>query len=271
MAAAHRRSPELSANLTSTVRALVNLGVLVVLARGDVRGLFGDGRRALWGRAFFGATALLCYFAAIHLTSAGEAAFLNQTSAVWVAALAPLVLGERTPAWTWLAIVGSVVGAGMLAHPRPDEGLGVGRVLGLVSGLLAAGAYVSLRRASASNPARVVVFYFTVVSTVIAGSLAVVEGAPPPTDPLTWAFLVGAGVTATLAQLEMTEAYTIGPASTMAAVGAATPMLTALSAWIFLGDTPDTFARAGMAVLLASGVAMPLVSASDLRRRASST
>lgn len=259
VAIAHARDPSLSTTVTSAGRAVVNLLLLVVLARFDVRSLLGDGRNALWGRGVFGAGALLCYFASIERLSMGEAAFLNQTSAVWVAAASPLLLGERPRATIWLAILGSLAGVALLSHPRPVEGDLSGRVLGLVSGLLAAGAYLSIRRASATNPAAVIVFYFTLVATVASLGLAVFEGASVPTDPVVWACLFGAGASATWAQLAMTDAYRIGPAATVAAVGATGPLMTAVAGWLLLGQAPDGRALVGMAVLVVTGVVLPVV------------
>lgn len=259
VAVAHARDPGLSTTVTSAGRALVNLVLLVALARLDVRSLLGDGRAALWGRGAFGAGALLCYFASIERLSMGEAAFLNQTSAVWVAVASPLLLGERPRASIWLAILGSLAGVALLGHPRSTEGDLSGRILGVTSGLLAAGAYLSIRRASATNAPAVIVFYFTLVATVVSILLALVEGVRLPTDPVVWACLVGAGASATWAQLSMTEAYRTGPAATVAAVGATGPLMTAVAGWAVLGQAPDARALLGMGVLVVTGVVLPLV------------
>jgi drug/metabolite transporter (DMT)-like permease len=259
VAVAHARDPGLSTTITSAGRAVVNLVLLVALARFDVRSLLGDGRGALWGRGVFGAGALLCYFASIERLSMGEAAFLNQTSAVWVAAASPLLLGERPRAAIWLAIVGSLAGVALLGQPRAVDGDVAGRMLGVTSGLLAAGAYLSIRRASATNAPAVIVFYFTLVATVASVGLALVEGARLPTDPVVWVCLFGAGATATWAQLSMTEAYRSGPAATVAAVGATGPLMTALAGWLVLGQAPDGRALIGMGVLVVTGIVLPIV------------
>jgi S-adenosylmethionine uptake transporter len=252
---AHRHDPTLSTAVTSAVRAGVNLLLLVVLSARDPRALLGDGRAALWARGVFGGVAMLTYFAALETLSAGEAAFLNQTSAVWVALGAPLLLGERVGGVAWAAVLGSVGGVALLAHPREADGFA--RFLGLFSGLSAAAAYLSIRRAGTTNGPRVVVFYFTLVSTVLAVTVALATGAPLPRDAVTLALLTAAGVSATFAQLLMTEAYRVGRAAPVAAAGAASPLITTLLAWLVLGQVPDVRALAGMGVLCVTGVAMP--------------
>lgn len=262
--AAHARDPDLSTFVTSAVRSSVNLVAIVILAGGSPRALLGDGRRSLWARGVLGGFSLLTYFGALSRVGVGEAAFLNQTSAVWVAILAPLVLRERTSSLVWVAVVGSLVGVGLLAHPRADMADLVGRALGLASGAFAAGAYLSIRRASASNTGLTIVFYFTLVSSLASLSLAAGLGVDLPEDPLVWAFLCGSGLAATFAQLIMTAAYRIGRAAPVAAAGAASPLLNTLLAWQVLGQVPDAWAWAGMAVLSITGIALPF--AAERRR-----
>lgn len=255
---AHRWEPSLSTFVISAVRAVVNLAVLVAMARGNIRLLFGDMRMALWARGVTGAGALITYFGALEHLGVGEAAFLNQTSAIWVAALAPFVLGERTRALTWLAILGSVAGVALLAHPRADAEM-LGRGLGLASGLCAAGAYLAVRRATDSNPAITIVFYFTLLSSLVAIVLAVVTGASLPQTWPVWLCLAGAGVAATLGQLFMTRSYQSGPAALMSATSAASPLMTTLAGWWLLGQVPDDAGRVGMGILVFTSVVLPLV------------
>ena len=142
--AAHRGEPGLSSIASSAVRSAVNLAIILVVARGSVARLLGDRRPALWLRGVAGAIALLTYFAALPRIGVGEAAFLNNTSAFWVAALSPWLLAERAAAGA-IRIAGTDAGA---LHPGarrklglhfvPEERLGRGAVptLGLAHNLL---------------------------------------------------------------------------------------------------------------------------------------
>lgn len=255
--AAHQRAPELSPWVTSAWRAGVNLTALFLLARGRGALLWGDRRPALWVRGATGALSMITYFGALAYLSVGEAAFLNQTSAVWVSLLGPFVLAEPTGGLVWVAVLGSLGGLSLLAAPREVPGDLLGRALGLGSGFAAALAYLSVRRASASNPAIAVIFYFTLMSAVIAVIGALLTGASWPRDPVVLALLVGSGLCATLAQLGMTRAYTISKAAPVAAASAASPLFSTLMGAAFLGQVPDGRARIGMAVLLLTGMVLP--------------
>lgn len=260
--AAHARDPNLSTLVTSAFRAGVNLLALVVLARGDLRLLLGDGRRALWIRGVLGGLSLVTYFSSLAHLGVGQAAFMNQTSAVWVALLAPVLLGEPTARTVWFAVGCSLVGVALLAEPSPDlSGELLGRGMGLASGLCAAGAYLSVRKAGATNRPITIVFYFTLVAALGSGTAAIALREPVPQDPVTLACLVGAGIAATFGQLIMTEAYRIGRAGPIAAAGAAGPLFSTLLGWLVLGQAPDARAAAGMALLLFSGIGLPLLAA----------
>ena len=265
---AHAAEPALSTVASSGVRSVVNLVVIVLFARGRIGWLFGDARLALWTRGAAGAIALLTYFAAVPRVGIGEASFLNNTSAFWVAALAPTLLGEPARRSTWIAVVVSLVGLALLGLPRGGApGDDLGRGLGALSGLAAAFAYLSVRRASASNPAEVIVFYFILTSTLASVGLGLVTEVTWPARASTWAWLVAAGIAATVGQLTMTRAYQMGEAAPLAALSTASPLMSAVAGVSLLGERPDGRAVVGMVVLAVAGVGLPLWSAARDRRR----
>lgn len=269
---AHAVEPGLSTAAASLLRSGVNLALLVVWTRGAPALLVGDltpvrdatGRVVarpllpLLVRGLSGGVALMTYFASISLLSAGEAAFLNQTSAAWTALLGPYVVGEPTGLAGWVVVGGSLVGVLLLAHPRAGVDDAAGRTLGLVSGLSAAIAYLSIRRA-AQQPPTVIVAWFTATSTVLASAWMLATGAHLPTTPSAWGWLTLAGVAATVAQILMTQAYHRGRLALIAAAGATSPMLTALGGWALLGQAPDRAGMVGMGVLAVFGMVVPFM------------
>lgn len=267
--AAHQREPALSTLMMSAIRSGVNLVALVVLARGDTRLLLGDGRRALWIRGVLGGVSLVSYFTALAHVGVGEAAFLNQTSAVWVAIFAPVFLAEPTGALVWLAVACSLVGVSLLSAPvaGAPPGDAFGRAVGLFSGLTSAGAYLSVRRAGATNKPITIVFYFTLVAALGTTIGCVVRHEALPRDPVTLGLMVGAGLSATVAQLIMTEAYRVGRAGPVAAAGAAGPLFSTVLGAVFLGQVPDKHAAVGMAILLVSAVLLPFLAARSAAAR----
>lgn len=285
---AHRMQPELSTALISFIRALVNLGVLVALSWREPSALLGDKRPALFTRGVAGAVALLAYFGALARIGLGEAAFLNQTSAFWVALLMPLFLKEKFSNTAWVALVGAMGGMGllsvprtwlespevllpgtssdnltaalsMLLHPATFGAEGLGRLLGAASGFLAALAYVSVRTASATNTPNTIVFYFTGISVLACLPILATEPMVWPADAAVWACLILTGLAATFAQLVMTRAWQLGPTSTIVVVGYSGPLSSALLGLLFLDQTTDVWGLMGMGLILVCGIALPLM------------
>lgn len=255
VAQAHRTDAALGTGTTTFTRAVVNLLMLLVLVRGDWRALVGDARPALWVRGLAGTAALMAYFAAVPRVGLGESAFLNHTSTFWVALLAPRVLGEPTRAGTWAAVAAGLVGLGLLLEPGAGDP--TGRWLGGVSGVFAAVAYLAIRSAAAEVSAVTTVAWFAGLSSVLAGGLALTEAWPR--DPRTWAWLVGAGAFATVAQLAMTRAYQLAPAAVVAAVAAAAPLFSALWDWLWLDRVPGPRGLVGMAALVLASSVLPFI------------
>ncbi len=254
-----QRDVSLDPAMTSAVRATVSAVLLVGLVRGDLRLLLGDGRPALWVRGFAGGAALLTYFYSLSSLGVGEAAFLNQTSGLWVALLAPLVVGEPTFRWVWIAGALSLTGMGLLAHPRHDAELAA-RLLGLSSGVAAAVAYLAIRAGGRGLRAETMIFYFSTIGAALSLVLVVVRGAGLPRAPETWGWMFGAGAFATLGQLTMTRAYLLAPAAPMAATSAAGPLIAALLGWWWLDQSPDVAGMVGMALIFLASVLLPLLS-----------
>lgn len=265
--AASLADPTLSSTVISFIRVAVNLLLLLVPAilRRDVRELFGDLRPALWLRGLFGASALMLSFAAIQRIGAGESAFLHSSSGVFVALLSPFLLGQRNNALVWMAIVGSLLGLGLLLKPRLDQPDQVGRALALSAGWLAALAYLMVARSGRSNRPGTIVFYFCLVGVFLHLAYFAWAGATWPIGRAAWAWSIGSGLTAAGAQLYMTRSYQQAPAALLGAVGYTSPVFSlAWSRWLF-GQIPDRSALLGCLLVLACGVALPFLTGTGRR------
>ena len=135
-----RWEPDTSSLVSSFVRIVINLVILVAIAAAtdSLKELFGDGRKSLWLRGMFGATALITGFASYQTIAIGEAAFLMSTSGVFVAIMSPYILGQKNTLGAWLAVGGALVGAALLCHPTFDNGGLRGSLFALSSGFCSA-------------------------------------------------------------------------------------------------------------------------------------
>jgi len=127
------------------------------------------------------------------------------------------------------------------------------RLIGLVSGVLAAVAYLNVRALGREGePEWRVVFYFTLIATIGGGIWMAGAGfvVPRLADlPL----LLFMGATGTLGQLAMTRAYRLGNTLAVGALAYSTVGFAALYG-VILGDRPPLVAWVGMLLIVLAGL-----------------
>ena len=266
--AASLTQPPVAAAMVSFIRLSVNLTFLVIPAfwKRDLGGLFGDLRASLWLRGLFGGVSLILSFSSIQSIGPGESTFLSASSGIFVAALSPWLLAQRNAFGDWLAITGAVGGLYLLVHPQAEVTNLAGRLMGLGAGFLAALAYLMIARAGRSNPPRTIVFYFCLVGLMVHGLWFASLGFRLPVGREPWLWTLAAGAAGSIAQIYLTRAYQLAPATLVSAVGYSAPVMSLLLGIVLFDKSPGPDAMAGCALILASGVALPFIS---VRRRAS--
>lgn len=212
-------------------------------------------------RSACGVSSLSLWFYAIGGLPLATAMTLNYMSSVWMALFligAALRLGaERVDRRLIATVVIGFIGVALILRPTIERDQLFHGVVGLVSGMLAAMAYLQVSALGRiGEPETRVVFYFSIGS--MATGLAI-------TLPFTGlhlehslrggALLLAVGVFATAAQLLMTQAYTRG----RALVNASLQYLGIAYSFLFgvlLFDDPVTpIALAGIVMVVAAGLA----------------
>jgi drug/metabolite transporter (DMT)-like permease len=256
--------PSASSLTASFFRVLVNLLFVVAIAsrkglRQGIKELVGDKRPSLWARGVFGALALMFVFASIHMIGIGEASFLNGFSAFWIAILSPIVLGQPNSKLGWCAILLGLCGLYLLYQPEFGEVKFVGRTLGLASGALAGGAYMMVARAGRSNSSVTVVFYLCLVAICFHLAWFAVAGFTGPANIHAWCLLIFAGIAASIAQLFLTNAFQLIPATLAAAASYATPVFNLIISALVFSSIPNRQGLIGASIILLSGIALPFL------------
>jgi len=230
------------------MRGFVGAVLMAAIAWGTGTSLRTSVPRLHVQRGVSGVLALSLWFYCIGHLPLATAVTLNYMSSVWIAVF---LIGQV--AWARrrgrvdhhgrsvdprlvAAIAVGFAGVALVLHPTlARDQLGAG-VVGLVSGVLAAMAYVQVTALGrAGEPEVRVVFYFSLMGTVLGAGLGAIEAwakvAAGPASMAThtgtaqtlqalraladipllaWAELIGVGAFATIAQLLMTRAYARG-------------------------------------------------------------
>jgi len=175
-------------------------------------------------RGAVGVLALWLWFYAIGKLPLAMAVTLNYMSPIWIAAI--LLIGawwskQHGLAWQPVAaILMGFVGVVLLLRPSIHADQIMGGVIALVSGMLAAWAYMQVRQMGLlGEPEYRVVFYFS-LTCAVAGLLGALIGKSvyASAGDVTWhhldsrgiMLLLAIGVTAAVAQMAMTRAYRLG-------------------------------------------------------------
>jgi len=250
LGAAHFDAAEL-AFYRSIVTLLMALGV-VKAAGGTVRSA-----HTRWhiSRGIAGGISLIGYFHAISKLPLATAQTLNYTSPIFLVIATVVIMRERFSPWLVFAVVLGFAGVTLLLQPTFAGGDIFAAVVGLVSGVVAAWAYVSVRAlARFGEPDSRVVFWFGVSGTVLCGLWQV---AFSTFHPITWEnswLLLGMGVSATLAQLAMTRAYRLGNTLVASALSYSNLIFGAVFTYVIWRQNLAPLEWVGMAVIISSGL-----------------
>lgn len=234
-----------------TVFAVVVLGILALARQERFATVHW---RAHLSRGVAGTLGLLLFFYGITHLPLATATTLNYTSSLFLAVLSFVFLRESIAPSTWLALVLGFVGIVVLLRPTFASGQEWAGIIGLSAGLCAGWAYLQVRELSLlGEPGWRVVFYFSLVATIISGMLASMTG----WHALSWEgalYVLGIGITATIAQLCLTRAYQVGRKFVVASLSYLTVVFSCLVGVWWLGDAIYWQELVGMGIIILSGV-----------------
>jgi S-adenosylmethionine uptake transporter len=225
-------------------------------------------------RSLIGVLSLGAWFYAIGLLPLATAMTLNYMSSVWVAAF---LVGGALVAWNprtgaavperqgplALTVLAGFAGVVLMLRPTIEQHQVFAGLIGLLSGLLSALAYLQVMAlGKIGEPEVRTVFYFAAGSAV-AGAVAMTATGVSPWDWGHAAWLVPMALLASLGQWCMTRAYSQGATLVVANLQYSGIVFGAIYSLLLFGERLPWLGWAGMALIVASGVA-----ATVLRNRA---
>ncbi|GKS83779.1 DMT family transporter [Acidovorax sp. SUPP1855] len=250
-------------------RGIIGMAILWALARSQrvKLGTHYPGMHA-W-RSLVGVVSLGSWFYAIAHLPLATAMTLNYMSSVWIAAFLvggallawrPSSSSSRPPLQGTLVFTVMVGFAGvvMMLRPSLDQHQMFAGLIGLLSGLTAAFAYMQVMALSRlGEPETRTVFYFAVGSAVAGGAGLLLTGMSDwPGWPSLW--LLPIGVLAAAGQLCLTRAYASARTSRGTLVVANLQysgiVFAALYSVLLFGDDIPAIGWAGMALIVVSGI-----------------
>ncbi len=216
-------------------------------------------------RSLVGVVSLGAWFYALAWLPLATAMTLNYMSSVWIAAF---LVGGALLNWNpargdshplsqgplVVTVLAGFAGVVLMLRPTIEQNQMFAAVVGLLSGLTAAFAYMQVMAlARLGEPALRTVYFFAVGSAVAGGAAMAVTGL----SPWDWKhalWLVPIAALASLGQLCMTRAYSHGATLVVANLQYSGIVFGALFGMLLFGDRIPAMGWAGMALIVASGI-----------------
>lgn len=263
-------------------RGLIGVVFLWLLARGQRIPIATPYPGMQATRSLIGVVSLGAWFYAIAHLPLATSMTLNYMSSIWIAVF---LIGGALLAWVprpgrdgrvqrpplhgplVLTVLAGFAGVVMLLRPSLGDRQAFAGLVGLMSGLLAAFAYMQVVALSRlGEPETRTVFYFALGAALAGGVATVVDGFSPwPGVQALW--LLPVGLLAALGQLCMTHAYASAKTESGTLVVANLQysgiVFGAFYSVLLFGDRIDAWGWAGIALIMASGIV-----ATVLRQRA---
>ena len=214
----------------------------------------------LW-RSTIGVLSLSSWFYAIAHLPLATAMTLNYMSGVWVAAFivgGALLYGAPQKQGPLLGtVLLGFAGVVMTLRPTIDQNQLFAGVIGLLSGMGAAMAYLQVTAlGKVGEPEERTVFYFS-VGTAVVGAVGTLFTGLTPWSAVSWqaaAWVIPIGVLASLGQRCMTRAYRQGATLVVASMQYAGIVFASFYSLVLFGDHIAPIGWAGIAVIVASGI-----------------
>ncbi|HEY9134458.1 MAG TPA: DMT family transporter [Pseudomonadales bacterium] len=202
-------------------------------------------------RAGVGVAAMYCFFYAIATLPLADAMLFTYAAPVFTPLIAYFWLKEAIRAKTYLSVALGFIGVCLALKPSSGV-IDSHAFVGLSASILAATAFVSVRRLTKSESTQKIVFFFCLNASIISAF------------PLLWTwqalsllqcgYLVAIAMLATSSQLLLSRAYALAPAGQIGPISYSAILYAGLLAWLLWGEVPDTYSILGTTLVVISGL-----------------
>lgn len=198
-------------------------------------------------RAVVGLTAMYGFFYAIAHLKLSNAMVFSYSSPIFIPIIAWLFLKERIT--KPMLIAASIGLIGVLFVAKPDQGLlNQLSLIGIISSILAATAFVTVRALTSTESPERIVFYFCFFGTLI--SIIPMFWLWRPYTLTELSYLICAGILANISQIFMSNAYKLAPAGQIGPVNYIAIIFAGIWGFCFWSEIPDFFSIIGFCLII---------------------
>ncbi len=235
-------------------RSLISLFIIIGIMRINKISYSSNYLKLHMTRSSIGFVSLLFFFYAINHLPLSTAISLNYTSPLFLGLLMPLILNRKIKTWLFLIVLIGFIGVFFILKPTFENQNYFAGLIGLISGLGAAIAYLYVTRlGQLKEPDLRTIFYFTLIST-ICSAIMMFFGEIHKIDYKYILILLGLGISATIAQIAITKAYRVGNTLGNAGLSYLTIIFSTIIGVIWLDEFIDKQTAFGIMLIIISGI-----------------
>lgn len=198
------------------------------------------------------------FFSVLKIVPLSEGTAMNFCAPLFVLAISPWLLKEKSYASRWVAV--GIGFFGMLIVMRPGGSIApAGVMLGILSALIFAAVVVLTRKTNQYDHPMVTLFYGGLVGMVISSAIVSFFWTPHMPAPKEWLILASTGITSTIGHLLVNSAYKHAEASLLAPYAYLQIISATTMGWLAFGQLPDRLTAIGIAIICAGGVGIAFV------------
>jgi len=213
-------------------------------------------------RAGTNVVAMLMFFMALSMTPMVQVQSLAFTAPLFTTILAALILKETVRFRRWMATLAGFVGAMIIIRPG-FQPVDAGALLTLGSAAIWAFTMIIIKQLSRTDSAITITAYMVILMTPMSLCVAVFFWSWPTSTQFAW--LAVCGVTGTLAQLLMAQAFRTADASLVLPLDFTKVVWGAIIAWLWFGEVVGIWTWVG-ALVIFSGATYIAIRERNLER-----
>ena len=209
-----------------------------------------------WGlhilRAISGVISLYGFFYAAQYSQMVNAVLFYNMSPLFIPVFASLWLKEKL---SWQKIVMIMAGfGGILLIVKPGMSVfHIASIIGVAASMTNAFTQVTIKKLSATENTRTILFYFFIFS-MLASFYPAFQSALPVSGNSCWFYVLAMGCCAFLFQWLLTQAHHFLPATKVGSVLYSSVAFGGLLGWVFWRQIPDIWTLLGILVIIASSL-----------------
>lgn len=215
--------------------------------------LFGQRKnlKFLLIRSALGTAGMLAYFYSIDNLLLSDSSMLNKLNPFFVSIFAFFLLKEKFSKIQIPALLVAFTGAVFIIKPEFNMSI-IPALMGLLSAVLAAGAYTTVRFLGNKEEFYTIVFFFSFFSTIVTLPFTIAFY-----EPMNWSqviFLLLTGIVASIGQFTLTIAYKHAPAGEISILNYTNVLFSGIIGYFLFDSIPDFLSIMGYVLIIAAAL-----------------